>query len=80
MAQRAVDDVRQRIMVVNSILKTLQTNEDLSQDARLPDVIAHYEAQKEVLKRELAELEQPPPIVIGLKAASLANKVPNLKE
>ena len=80
MTQREASDVRMRIQVVASILKQLKTDVDLSSDARLPDVIAHYEAQKEKLEKELADIEQPPPIVIGLKAASLSGKVPNLKE
>ncbi len=44
-----------------------------SDDPRAPEAIVHYEAQEAEINRQIAEIcEGPPPVVVGLRAATLS--------
>ena len=71
MTKRSKSELLWRILVAHNSIEMLEDTDDPRKD----DAIAHYMEQAAKLERELAELENTPPVVvIGLKAARLTTK------
>lgn len=63
-----MNNIRLRIIICKSIIKELSK---ITDDPRQPEALAHYRLQLESLENLLPK---PPPIVIGLKTASLSTR------
>ena len=77
---RTVSDLRNRILIAKVIVRMLNEDPDLPKDIRQSDAIKHYQAQQLKLEKELYTIIEPPPVVVGLQAASLSAKSKNTKE
>ena len=71
---RTVSDLRNRILIAKVIIRILNDEPDLLKDLRQPEAIRHYNKQLLKLEKELYTIIDPPPVVVGLQAASLSAK------
>ncbi len=77
------DDLKIRIAMCKLCIKTLEEN--CKDDPRQPDALNHYKNQLVMLEGKLSKvlemtfdsmLPKPPDIVIGLKPATLSERIP----
>ena len=78
--KRSVEELKFRIMFANGCIHTLLNNPECKTDPRQASALERYTQQRDKLQAELNELEQPEPIVIGLKSGELVGKVPPIGE
>jgi hypothetical protein len=62
------EGIKTRISLAKFVIQALSESDDPRRD----DALAHYKAQLDTLEKRLAEATKPPPIVIGLKTATLS--------
>jgi hypothetical protein len=69
---RSIKELNWRRSFCQSVIKIIDGMED---DPRKPAAMEHYKAQLAEIDKEITELTgTPPPIVVGLKTASLFGK------
>ena len=67
-----LNELNVRRLVCQSIIKTI---DQIENDPRKPEAMEHYKAQLASIDAQIAEITgKPPPIVVGLKTASLFGK------